>query len=411
MKQKKDVSNPNINKIYLVNLLNIFLFANGILISYYKNVGLSYTQIFIIGVVYEVFNFLLEIPSGFIADLWSRKWCVTIGHLISGLSFVIIYFAPKTFLTFLFWSFLSAISSSLNSGTYTAIIYDSLFIQKQETEYMRIQAKINAIVLIAQTIALVIGGYIADNLGFEIILLISGIAGISQAIVFTFVKEPEIHTLNRKETIRLDDKIKEGLQKIKKIYKNLINNVSVLLISGFSILFYISSGYINTIQQPFFISIGFNSYITISIILALINVFSALCLFIYGKIVHKSKPCLIIYQALIFSIGIISLGLIHSKNIIINFFILNSILEIGNITLLELFNKKIPSSSRATLISTQNQINVVFSATFSICMGKVIDLVGINTANFVAGFSFMIIAVLLMFIFLKNRNRLNENKI
>ncbi|HOJ00181.1 MAG TPA: hypothetical protein PLL88_01065 [Anaerolineaceae bacterium] len=125
MNQKKNISNPNIKKIYFINLLNVFLFANGILIAYYKNIGLSYIQIFAIGIVYDVFNFLLEIPSGFIADVWSRKWCVTIGHLISGLSFVLIYFAPKTFFVFLLWSFLSAISSSLNSGTYTALIYES----------------------------------------------------------------------------------------------------------------------------------------------------------------------------------------------------------------------------------------------------------------------------------------------
>lgn len=125
MNQNKDISNPNIKKIYFINLLNVFLFANGILIAYYKNIGLSYIQIFVIGIVYDVFNFLLEIPSGFIADVWSRKWCVTIGHFISGLSFVLIYFAPKTFFVFLLWSFLSAISSSLNSGTYTALIYES----------------------------------------------------------------------------------------------------------------------------------------------------------------------------------------------------------------------------------------------------------------------------------------------
>ncbi|HOJ00182.1 MAG TPA: MFS transporter [Anaerolineaceae bacterium] len=284
----------------------------------------------------------------------------------------------------------------------------AVYVQKQETAYLRTQTNLSAIVLITQTIALLIGGYIADGLGFEIILLISGIAGISQAVVFAFLKEPAIHALGEKGTTKLTDKLKESAQQIIEVYKSFMTKISVLFIAGFSVVFYISSGYLSTIQQPYLISIGFDSYSAISVILALINGFSALALLVYGKVVPRSRSQHIIYQALIFTIGIILLGLLPDKKMIINLLILNSILEIGSITLLETLNKEIPSSVRATLISTQNQINVVFNVVFGMCIGKAVDLVGINRSNFITGFFLLFATALLLF--LKNKKRSDEKR-
>src|SRR5574340_31222 len=122
----KSLLKKNIWKFYLSTFFGSWSFAAGFLVFYYRELGFSYLQIFALGIIYELLNFILEIPTGVLADFWSRKRVIVLGHLISALSFFIVLINPKVYVTYVIWSVLSAVCTTLNSGSYDAYIYDTV---------------------------------------------------------------------------------------------------------------------------------------------------------------------------------------------------------------------------------------------------------------------------------------------
>ena len=96
---KKGITN-NVWKFYLSAFFGSWSFATGILIFHYRELDFSFAQILGIAVVYEVFNFILEIPTGVLADLWSCKKTIMIGYFISGISFFIVLINPNTYIIY-----------------------------------------------------------------------------------------------------------------------------------------------------------------------------------------------------------------------------------------------------------------------------------------------------------------------
>ena len=46
----------------------------------FRTAGLDNLQLVLVGTVMEAAVFLFEIPTGVVADRWSRKWSVVVGH-------------------------------------------------------------------------------------------------------------------------------------------------------------------------------------------------------------------------------------------------------------------------------------------------------------------------------------------
>src|SRR5215213_11661724 len=62
----------------------------------FRTAGLDDLQLVLVGTVMEAAVFVFEIPTGVVADRWSRKWSVIIGHAGIGLGLLI----EATFATF-----------------------------------------------------------------------------------------------------------------------------------------------------------------------------------------------------------------------------------------------------------------------------------------------------------------------
>lgn len=89
--------------------------------------GLSMTQILQTQALYALTIACLEVPSGYIADLWGRRRAIIIGSAINGCGFLWLVFADG-FADFLIYEVLLGIGLSLISGADLALLYDS---QKQ----------------------------------------------------------------------------------------------------------------------------------------------------------------------------------------------------------------------------------------------------------------------------------------
>jgi len=115
----------NIRKIYLFQFFKFFLVFIPILIPYQEGLGLSMKEIMLLQSFFGLFMAILEVPSGYIADLFGRKKTLIIGAFFSGCGFSLYPFATS-FWDFIYIEILLAIGLSFCSGTDISILYDSL---------------------------------------------------------------------------------------------------------------------------------------------------------------------------------------------------------------------------------------------------------------------------------------------
>ena len=80
-----------------------------------ETVGLNALQLVLVGTMLEISAFVFEIPTGVVADLYSRKLSVVIGFILTGLGFAAGGLAP-TFEALLVWSFLWGLGWTFMSG-------------------------------------------------------------------------------------------------------------------------------------------------------------------------------------------------------------------------------------------------------------------------------------------------------
>jgi DHA3 family tetracycline resistance protein-like MFS transporter len=94
-------------------------------VYYVVTVGMNPLQLVLVGTTLELTVFLFEIPTGVVADTYSRRLSVIIGYALIGLCYVITGFVPA-FIIILAAEFLRGIGETFISGATSAWIADEL---------------------------------------------------------------------------------------------------------------------------------------------------------------------------------------------------------------------------------------------------------------------------------------------
>src|SRR5689334_8586689 len=90
-----------------------------------QNVGLSPLQLVLVGTTLEVSCFLFEIPTGIVADVYSRRLSIIIGFVLIGAGFIVEGSIP-TFAAMLVSQVLWGIGYTFTSGANQAWITDEI---------------------------------------------------------------------------------------------------------------------------------------------------------------------------------------------------------------------------------------------------------------------------------------------
>lgn len=389
----------NIIKLYLCAFFGNWAFATGILVFHYRELGFSFFQIFLITVVYEVLNFFLEIPTGVLADKWSCRKTIIIGYLISGISFFVVLIKPEVYITYVVWSILSAVCTTLNSGSVSAFTYNT--VQEIDSNlYPKVLSKISAISLITQAISIIIGGILSDQIGFNVALLISGIGGIIQTIIFATTIEPR----NQGQTQKVEDRSisQQFVDQVKSSFIILFKNQNVRFFLFYGILFFIISEFTGVIYQPYLGELGFSTKSIIAFFSAGSLLLMAASSFLCGHIkTRKNEVDLLLW----ISAGLcLSLVMLFIPKISIPAFVLLYLcIGADGIVLSDIINRFIPTDNRATVLSAQNQLSSISYSLFALLIGMSIDNLGMRLSSLLVG-----IILILSFSLLFSRNRVRE---
>lgn len=187
----------NIWKLYVIKGLMWFMVAMPIIVLFFQETGLSLQEVMILQGSYSMMVALMEIPSGYLADLFGRKKTMILGTVFSFLGFALFSFS------FGFWEFLAAelllgIGNSFISGSDSALLYDSLLQTKQTDKYTKIEGKTYSIGNFSEAGAGILGGFLAEMSLRYPWFVQAGIALLAIPFALSLV-EPQIHQKSKLE--------------------------------------------------------------------------------------------------------------------------------------------------------------------------------------------------------------------
>jgi DHA3 family tetracycline resistance protein-like MFS transporter len=127
-----------------------------------QTVGLSPLQLVLVGTTLEISAFLFEVPTGVVADVYSRRLSLIIGFVLIGVGFLVEGLFP-TFLAMIMAQVLWGIGYTFTSGANQAWITDEIGEEKVGRAFMR-SSQVGNIAGIAGTVVAIVLGSLLINL-------------------------------------------------------------------------------------------------------------------------------------------------------------------------------------------------------------------------------------------------------
>ena len=347
----------NINKMYLLKAVKWFMIVMPIIVLFFEKHGLSLTQIMILQATYSFTVAILEIPSGFFADIYGRRLSLFYGSILTFIGYLIFSFFSG-FNEFFIAEILLGIGGSLISGADSALIYDTLLQLKKDEDYTKVEGKNYGIGNISEGIAGVIGGFLAITSLDLPVYIQTFVLFFSIPISYSLV-EPESSYKLAKSIKSIWLVVKETFFEKNKLKWYIIYSSS-MGIGTLSIAWFV---------QPFLIEIE-TPLFYYGIIWAGLNIITGITSYYSYLFKHKD---LLIYISLIMIISFIFLGYnisIYGLIFIVFIYLIRGIITP---TLRNLININSTSERRATVLSLRSFIIRISFAIIAPILGYITD--------------------------------------
>ena len=152
----------NLNKLYILRGLAFAWFPIPTIVLFYESHGLNLEQTVLLKTILSLSILILEVPSGYLADLWGRKACLVVGSGVWIVSWLI-YCVGNSFGKFAIAEVLAGVAGSLISGANTALGFDTLLQLQREKFYPIWEGRLVAIAGISEAVCGIIGAAIAPR--------------------------------------------------------------------------------------------------------------------------------------------------------------------------------------------------------------------------------------------------------
>ena len=366
---------------------------------FYEENGLNNFELLTLHAVYSITIFFLEIPSGYVADIWGRKKSLILGTVLGCLGFSI-YSATYGFWGFLFAELALGIGQSFISGSDSAMLYDTLIDMKKENQYLRYEGKVTALGNFSEAIAgLIISGLVflgikSFRMSYYCQTLIA-FTGIPAALLLA---EPKSHK-------RL---IPENMFYILKVIKHaMIDNIKLQRVIVYSSVIGYASLTMAWFAQIYFFETGLPGTL-FGILWTLLNITVGIGSFYAYKIEKKLKMKFSLILILFFYVSTyVLLGFFMSLLAIGILFIFYFARGLATPVLKEYINKITASEIRATVLSIRSLILRLLYSILGPLFGWVSDIINLRTALITGGTTLMIMGTTsLIFLLISYKKKL-----
>ena len=144
--------------------------------------GLSAAEISTLFIIWSTTAFLLEVPSGALADTFSRRRLLVLGSVLSGLGFASWVVVPSYAgfaLGFVLWG----VSSALISGTFEALVYDELAARGAADRYAGLLGRARSASLVLNLAATLLAAPLYELGGYPLVGAVSLLSCLMQVVV------------------------------------------------------------------------------------------------------------------------------------------------------------------------------------------------------------------------------------
>lgn len=373
----------NINKICLINFLDGMWFPGSVFVIFLLDSGMNLAQVGLILAGSSIMPFFFDIPSSLWADKYSRKSMLALSW-IAYLSMNAIYSFSNSFAMFFIAFCLNGLGTALSMGIFSAFVYDTLLSLKKEKQYEKTQSRIKKYFYAGRLSASIIGAYVY-LINPRMVFFMSTVASIICLALVYLLKEP-----HREKSIRKPlHQIMEGLDFL------LGHKITWYSIVIFSLMAGISELLFNYFQPV--MSLTEIPVVYFGIIYFLSSAFSILGLIAYPKIrkyIHWKKIIfLYLIIALITSLSFTTSSqfLIIAAIIVFSFFSSPQDVFISNV-----INRIVPSTHRATSLSIQSQIHLIFNTILIVIISGVANRFSIGIGMILVSALVIIISALFL---------------
>ena len=192
----------NINKVIFIGFCQRFhLYVHAIALLLLAR-GLTLVQISLIESIMIFTIFLMEVPTGVLADRVGRKWSIFASTVLLMCAEFLFVFA-RTYEWYVFIALLTGTGFAFASGAIEALVYDSLPEKGREDAMKRAMGRVNSWGQIAFVLAPIVGGLIigdADAQDFIPAIALTAAALLIGAVVCLTLREPAIVSAEKNES-------------------------------------------------------------------------------------------------------------------------------------------------------------------------------------------------------------------
>jgi len=380
----------NILIYYLSSFFGDIFFISAVLIPFFREwCGLSQAKVQLLQSWFMLWIFLLEVPTGVVADCLGRKYSLIAGTLaeIVGL---LVYTTQRQFWAFLLAEFSFSLGRAFNSGAQQALIYDSLKELGQEKEAKRIFAQGESFRRAGTLVSALIGSLLARFFTPEKVVLASIIPFLICLVLVLLFVEPAIQTSSEEK--RFLTILKEG-------GRVFLSQRTFQLLAADMILVAVGAYFVVWFYQLKLLKAGVPTH-WLGVFAAILNLaqISVLKTVGFWERIFGGEEKYFLLSALLASVGFIISGLGQSW-----LFVLPLILLAGGFGLSRrsvysgVINRFIPSPQRATINSFISMLRSVVVALLNPLVGFLVDR-NLNLTLILIGV-FILIGQILVYLF------------
>lgn len=360
--------------VYMSNFFSGLRITDAVWVALLAARGFSLWEIGLAESVFHVVSLLCEVPSGMAADLLGRKKALVFGGALAVTYNLLMAFAPNLF-AICFAMALNALYNTMFSGTFTALIYDSLKLEGREDEYIQVSANGSQISMLANAVGS-LASLLKRFLGFAgFYLLSAAFEGIS-TLACLFMKEPivtEAQANRQKQTLR--DLPGQFAQLVKDSLQILHTSPLAVKLIASSAVISVPSYLTKMFLQQRLVELGWPTEM-LFLPLLLGGVSCVLGTEIGRRVRFRSMRRFYSVCSLLCGAGTLLVGVAPAWGGIFGMMLVQSVLELYLLHESQKLNDAIPSDQRATIISVDSMAYSLLMIPASPLVGAVGDLFG-----------------------------------
>lgn len=360
--------------IYTSDLFSGLRITDAVWVALLAARGFSLWEIGLAESVYHIVSLFCEVPSGMAADLLGRRKTLLSGGVLTVTCNLLMAFAPNLFTICLAMG-LNALAMTMFSGTFTALVYDSLKTEGREDEYIQVSANSSQISMLANAIGS-LASLLKRFLGFAgFYLLSAAFEGVSTAAL-ALMEEPIV-------TKAQASREKHPLHALPEQFRQLVRDslhvlrtcpMAVKLIAS-SALISVPSYLTKMFLQQRLVELGWPTEL-LFLPLLLGGLACVAGTEIGRRVRCRSMRRLYTACALLCGVGTLLVGTAPAWGGILGMMLVQGVLEVYLLHESQKLNDAIPSDQRATLISVDGMAYSLLMIPASPLVGAVGDAFG-----------------------------------